>query len=521
MPSYSTHRARPDLFTDVLIAGAGFSGLGMAIKLRQAAMESFLIIEKNNDIGGTWWANRYPGCACDIPAHLYSFSFDRNPDWSRMYAPREEIHAYLKSCAQRHGVMPQVRLNTELREAVWDEAGCLWRVTTSDGSKILARILISAVGVLRIPRCPEITGLEHFAGASFHSTDWDDTVDLSGKNVAVIGTGASAIQIVPEIASQPKRLYLFQRTPPWILPKLDFAIPKRWKERFRHMPGLGWLFRQLLFCRQELTVLGLIGPRWIGKRGEKMALDHLRKQVKDPVLRAALTPKYEIGCKRVLLSNDFYPALQRPNVELVTAGIQEIREHSILTADGKERAVDAIVFGTGFRATEMLPDTRIVGRDGLEIHDAWKERVSAYMGMTVSGFPNFFILLGPNTGLGHNSVVLMIEAQVGYIMSCLRMMRRKKAAVMELRPERQHRFAEHLRKRLARTVWQTGGCVSWYQDPKTGENPSIWPGSVVEYMQRTRSVSAADYNLRGNIRQAVDPQIDQNAEQVRSGTGQS
>ena len=495
MLNSSVNNTASALATDVLILGAGFSGLGMAIKLLQAGMKSFLVLEKSDDIGGTWWANRYPGCACDIPAHLYSFSFEPNPDWSRMYAPREEIHAYLKACAQRYGVMPHVRLNTVFREAVWNEGASLWRVTTGDGSRIDARVLISAVGALHVPNLPHIPGLDRFAGTAFHSAYWNEAIDLKGKNVAVIGTGASAIQIVPEVAPASAKLLLFQRTPPWILPRPDFQITQQWKTRFRKIPGLGRLFRTLLFWRQEFRVLGFLGAHWMRKRGQQMALDHLERQVKDPALRAVLTPNYEIGCKRVLLSNDYYPALQRPNVELVLDSIREVREHSIVTADGKEHAVDVIVLATGFKATEVLRDAKVIGRNGIEIQQAWKERISAYLGVTVESFPNFFMLLGPNTGLGHNSVVLMIEAQVGYIMSCLRLMRRKKTHALEVREESRQRFAEDLRSRLVGTVWQSGGCVSWYQDQTTHENPTIWPGSVIEYMRKTRAVSADDYNL--------------------------
>jgi cation diffusion facilitator CzcD-associated flavoprotein CzcO len=507
MTMYSANGTHSPDAVEVLIVGAGFSGLSMAIKLRRAGMESFIVIEKSNDIGGTWWANQYPGCACDIPAHLYSFSFDCNPDWSRMYAPRQEIHRYLKSCAQRHGVMPHIRLNTELREAVWDEATALWRVTTANGMTIHARVLVSAVGALHIPNVPQIKGLKNFGGPSFHSMYWDKNIKLEGKKVAVIGTGASAIQIVPKIAPGVERLYLFQRTPAWILPRLDFEISESWKRRFRRIPLLARLFRNLIFWKQEVQVLGLLRPGWLRRRGAKMARNHLQRQITNPKLRASLTPRYEIGCKRVLLSSDFYPSLQRPNVELVTEAIQEAREHSIVTADGKERGVDVIVFATGFRVSEMLRDLRVVGRGGVEIHNAWKDRTCAYLGVTVSSFPNFFILLGPNTGLGHNSVVLMIEAQVRYIMSCLRLMRRRESNIMELRPETQWRFIEHLRKRLAGTVWESGGCVSWYQDGKTGENCTIWPGSVIDYMWRTYSVSASDYKFSENIaQQRVDSQ---------------
>jgi cation diffusion facilitator CzcD-associated flavoprotein CzcO len=481
---------------DVLIVGAGFSGLGMAIKLLQQGSKDFLVIEKADEIGGTWYVNQYPGCACDIPSHLYSFSFDRNPDWSRMYSGRDEIQRYLKSCARRFGLNPYIRVNTRMKEAVWDEEALLWRATTSDGATIRARVLVSAVGALHVPKFPDIPGMEKFAGPAFHSTWWDSRVPLEGKRVAVIGTGASAIQFVPEIAPKVAKLSVFQRTPPWIIPKEDFAIPDRWKKRFRRAPGLGWLFRTALFWMYEVRVWAFLGKLpALRRRGLKMALDHLSAQVPDPELRARLTPNYEFGCKRVLISNDFYPALQRPNVEFVTEGIREIREHSIVTQDGTEHPVDVLIYGTGFRATEPLHDTRVAGRDGIDIHEAWKDRISAYLGVTVSGFPNFFILLGPNTGLGHNSVVLMSEAQIGYVMDCLRLMRKRGSKAMEVKAATQQRFIEELRKRLAGTVWESGGCRSWYQDARTGESPVIWPGSVVAYKRRMRAVVERDYIL--------------------------
>jgi len=497
-PAAASANALPAETLDVLIVGAGFSGLGMAIKLLEAGTRSFLVIEKADDIGGTWYVNQYPGCACDIPSHLYSFSFDRNPDWSRMYSGRDEIQQYLKSCAQRYGLWPYIRVNTRMQEAVWDEGAALWRVTTAEGVTVRARVLISAVGALHVPKYPDIPGMEKFAGPAFHSTWWDSSVDLEGKRVAVIGTGASAIQFVPEIAPKVEKLFLFQRTPPWILPKADFAIPERWRKRFRRLPLFTWLFRMALFWMYEIRVWGFLGKvRALRKRGQKMALDHLEAQVPDPKLRAILRPSYELGCKRVLISNDFYPAIQRSNVEFITEEIREIREHSIVTQDGAEKPVDVLIYGTGFRATEPLHDTSVVGRNGVDIHQAWKERISAYLGVSVSGFPNFFILLGPNTGLGHNSVVLMSEAQIGYVMDCLRLMRRRGAKVMEVKPETQKTFVEELRARLAGTVWQAGGCRSWYQDASTGENPVIWPGSVVSYMRRTKAVAERDYVLSG------------------------
>ncbi len=486
----------PDASVDVLIIGAGFSGLCMGIKLRETGMNSFLIIEKSEDIGGTWWDNRYPGCACDIPSHLYSFSFEPSPDWTRMYPGQQEIQDYLKRCITRYGLAPQIRLNTRFRGAVWCESSGAWHATTHDGMRIQARLLVSGMGAPHVPRYPELKGVENFQGPAFHSSTWDYGVELAGKKVAVIGTGASAIQFVPQIAPNVGKLYLFQRTPPWIVPRMDFAITDKWKRRFRYIPFVRWAFRQFIFWRQEFRVLGFLGNEKVRRQAEAIALRHLADAIKDPQKRAALTPKYQLGCKRVLVSDDYYPALNRPNVELVTEQIAEVREHSILTQDGVEHPIDAMIYGTGFRATEPLIGCRVVGRGGVEIHDAWKKRMSAYLGVTVSGFPNFFILLGPNTGLGHNSVVLMIEAQVCYTVECLKLMNRRKQPVMEVRPEIQQHFVEEIYRRMGATVWQTGGCRSWYQDQRTGEITTLWPGSVIAYLRRTRSVSLSDYELR-------------------------
>jgi cation diffusion facilitator CzcD-associated flavoprotein CzcO len=484
-----------EIKVDVLIVGGGFSGLCMAIKLRQAGMNSFLLLEKSDDIGGTWYDNRYPGCACDIPSHLYSFSFEPSPDWSRMYPGQQEIHDYLKRVVQRHELAPQIRLNTRFHEATWDEAENVWHATAGEGLRIRARVIVSGIGGLHVPEYPKLKGIERFAGPKFHSSTWDHTVDLDAKSVAVVGTGASAIQFVPQIAPRAGKLHLFQRTPPWIVPRMDFPIEEKWKQRFRRFPLAMRAFRQLIFWRQEVRVLGFLGNRYVRGKATEIATHHLEKQIKDPKLRAALKPNYELGCKRVLVSDDYYPTLNRPNVELVTDAIAEVREHTIVTADGVERPIDVLIFGTGFRATEPLIGIRLIGRGGVEIHDAWRERMSAYLGITVSGFPNFFLLLGPNTGLGHNSIILMIEAQVRYVMSCLKLMKRRKRQVLEVRPETQKQFVADIYRRLEGTVWQSGGCHSWYQDQRTGENTTLWPGSVVAYTRRTRAVLPADYEL--------------------------
>ena len=465
----------------------------MAMKLREAGMNSFLVIEKSEGIGGTWWENRYPGCACDIPSHLYSFSFDLNPKWSRMFAGRAEIQEYLEESVDRHGIRDRIRLKTQLREAAWDEAEVLWHATLGDGTIVDARVIVSGMGALHVPRYPEIEGIERFEGPAFHSAAWDSSVDLKGKNIAVIGTGASSIQFVPEIAPLAGKLNLFQRTAPWILPKLDRLIEDLWRQGFAGVPGLMRMYRTFLFAMLEVRVVGFLKKGWLRREGARQARKHLETQVTDAELRAKLTPHYELGCKRVLISNDFYPTLARPNVELVTEPIKEVRAHSIVTGDGIERPIDVLIYGTGFRVTDLLLGIRITGRGGVEIHDAWKERISAYLGITVAGFPNFFLLLGPNTGLGHNSVVLMIEAQVRYVMSCLRMMKQRGQAVMEVREATQKGFTERIREKLAGTVWIAGGCRSWYQDQKTGESPVVWPGSVIDYWRRTRSASAEDY----------------------------
>jgi cation diffusion facilitator CzcD-associated flavoprotein CzcO len=361
--------------------------------------------------------------------------------------------------------------------------------------RIRARVLVSGMGALHVPQYPRLKGMDSFSGATFHSSNWNHHVDLRGKNVAVVGTGASAIQFVPQIAPLAGKLYLYQRTPPWIVPRMDFAIAEKWKQRFRRFPLLMRAFRLLIFWRQEIRVLGFLGNRLVRGKATEIATHHLEKQIADPKMRAALKPNYELGCKRVLVSDDYYPALGRPNVELVTSGIAEVHKRSIVSDDGVERPADVLVFGTGFRATEPLIGIRIVGRGGVAIHDAWQERMSAYLGVTVSGFPNLFLLLGPNTGLGHNSVVLMIEAQVRYVMSCLALMKRSRKRVLEVRPETQEQFVSDIQRRLAGTVWQSGGCRSWYQDQRTGENTALWPGSVVAYTRRTRSVLPADYLL--------------------------
>ena len=485
---------------DALIIGSGFAGLCMAIQLRRAGMNSFLILERGADVGGTWRDNTYPGCACDIPSHLYSFSFERQTEWTRMYPTQPEIWDYLKRCVDKYSLGPAIRFRCELRKAVFDEETNLWRVETSQGEPFTARSLVLGMGPLSRPAIPKIPGLDRFEGRAFHSAEWDHSYDLRGKRVAVIGTGASAIQFVPQIAPEVAALHLFQRTPPWIVPKMDRPIHGWERFLFRWAPGYMCLFRNLIYWRQELLALGFtVNPKYM-QRVEKFARKHIARSISDPVLRERVTPDYLIGCKRILISNDYYPALERANVELVTEGIAEVRAHSIVTADGKERPVDALIFGTGFRATDLLTPVRIVGRSGLDLNDAWRDGFEAYFGITITRFPNLFMLVGPNTGLGHNSIIFMIEAQVHYVMKCLELLRERGASAMDLRPEVQAQFNHDLQEQMKRTVWASG-CKSWYLDER-GKNTTLWPGFSFKYWLKTRKVMAGDYAFFGRTTQS-------------------
>ncbi|MBE7247575.1 MAG: NAD(P)/FAD-dependent oxidoreductase, partial [Actinomycetospora chiangmaiensis] len=392
----------------VLIVGAGFSGLAMAIRCRQAGIGPLQVIEKGDGVGGTWHDNTYPGEACDIPSHLYSLSFAPKADWSRMYAPQAEILAYLRETAERHGLMPLIRLGTAFTAATWDEGRALWRVETDRGP-ILARAIVSGMGGLHHPAFPDIPGREAFAGKAFHTAAWNHDVDLTGKRVGVIGTGASAIQVVPELAKIAAHLTLFQRTPPWIMPKHDHAIPERARRRYRRLPLARQLERARLFWLHEVRAfLGFTKVSKLTRQAEALARHHLAKAVPDRTLRAKLTPNYRLGCKRVLISDDYYPTLQRPNVTLETDGIARITEGGVVTEAGRIHDLDVIVYATGFDVTATFARMNLVGRGGLRLTEAWASGMGAYQGITVAGFPNYFMLLGPNSGLGHNSVVSMI-----------------------------------------------------------------------------------------------------------------
>ena len=479
--------------TRIAIIGSGFGGLGIAIRLKQRGADDFLIFERDSDVGGTWRDNSYPGCACDVQSHLYSFSFAPNPDWTRSYSRQPEIWAYLKRCAEDFRILPHIRFRHDVREAAWDEGAQLWRIETSQG-RFTASILVMASGALSNPALPELRGLERFRGRAFHSARWQHDYDLTGRRVAVVGTGASAIQFVPEIQPVVSKLYIFQRTPPWIMPRGDRALGERSRRLFRRWPLAQRATREGIYWFRELFFLGFRHLR-LSRLIRRFALRHLERSIADPEMRSKLTPAYDIGCKRILVSDDYLPALARPNVELVTAGISEIREDSIVDDEGVERQVDAIIFGTGFRVTDQPLARHIRGSDGRTLAEVWAGSPQAHVGTTVANFPNLFILMGPNTGLGHNSVLYMLEAQIEHLLAALTYMQRHGVSVIEPRPAAQAAYVADVRKRMRGTVWTAGGCASWYLD-RTGHNSTLWPDFSWRFRRRVARLRPGEYLMR-------------------------
>ena len=472
-----------------IVVGAGFSGICAGIQLRKAGIHDFAILEKADRVGGTWRENTYPGAACDVPSHLYSYSFEPNPRWSRAYGMQAEILEYLEHCATTYGLRPHLRFDHAVHEARFDETTGTWRVTTNHGV-LAARALLLGNGALHVPSLPDIPGLASFEGTQFHSARWNHEVDLTGKRIAVVGTGASVIQFVPQLAKRADRLHVFQRTPPWIVPKEDRVMSPSERWALEHVPAAHWLRRTGLYWRAEAHVLGFAYAPKLLALAEKLVLRSLAQQVPDPELRAKLTPSYRLGCKRVLISNDYYPALQRPNVELVTAGIERVTPRGVRTVDGVEREVDALILGTGFRVTEYLSSVTIIGKDGARLDEAWRTSMRNYLGISVSGFPNLFLLMGPNTGLGHNSMIFMIEAQARYATQAVAALRDRHLAYLDVRPEAEAAFRAELARKMENTVWTTG-CSSWYQTPD-GE-VFLWPAASVDYWWRTRRLDLAAY----------------------------
>lgn len=477
----------------VVIVGGGFSGLGVAIRLLKEGMGDFVILEKGSRLGGTWRDNTYPGCACDVPSQLYSFSFALNAEWGRIFAEHAEIQAYLEATAEGFKVTPHVRLDTELQEARWDDEAMVWRLKTSQGP-YEAQVLVAGLGPLHEPRIPDLPGMDAFKGEVFHSARWRHDLALRGCKVAVVGTGSSAIQFVPEIQPEVAALTIFQRTASWVLPKPDHAIPEIEKAAFRHLPGFQRGFRAAIYGALELVQLAQRKPERMD-RLSKLSLMHLERQVKDPALRRRLTPDFSMGCKRFLLSNTWYPAIQAPNVKLVSAGVKAITPGGLIGDDGVEVEADTIIFGTGFHATDPPAAQRVFGRRGRSLADTWQGSPQAYLGTTIADFPNLFFMIGPNLGNGHTSALILIEAQARYIADALRAMDRDGLASIAVRPAVQAHYNEAVQEALAGTVWNAGGCASWYID-KTGRNSSIYPWTTLDLRRRLSRFDVEHYIVR-------------------------
>ncbi|MEY9948233.1 flavin-containing monooxygenase [Kitasatospora sp. GAS1066B] len=477
----------------VAVIGSGFGGIGAGVRLRRAGITDFVILERADAVGGTWRDNSYPGCACDVPSHLYSFSFALNPDWPRSFSGQGEIRAYLERVTDTFGLRPHLRLNHEVTEARWEAERTRWRVTTT-GGEWTADALVSATGPLSDPSVPEVPGLAEFPGQVFHSSQWDHDLDLTGKRVAVVGTGASAVQIVPAIQPRVGKLTLFQRTPGWVLPKVDREISALEKRVHRALPATTALRRAALFATRELQVDAFVRRPGALKLVQKLAERHLAQQVRDPRLRAKLTPDYRIGCKRILLSQTYYPALAAPNSEVVASGLREVRGSTLVAADGSEHQADVIIFGTGFHVTDMPIGAKVFGDQGQSLAEEWKEGMEALRGSTVRGFPNLFFVIGPNTGLGNSSMILMIESQLNYLIDALSTLRSVGATALQPTERAQRHWNQRLQHKMSRTVWTTGGCRSWYLT-EDGKNTTLWPGSTGAFRRATRRIDLAEYDL--------------------------
>lgn len=479
----------------VAILGAGAAGLCTAIKLREAGIEDFTIFEKAASVGGTWRDNTYPGSGCDVPSMLYSYSFEPKPDWSRKFAPQPEIVEYFETVARKYRLLPNIRFNTEIVEARFDEEEGLWRIRSAAGEEFTANVLISGVGQLNRPANPKIEGLSDFKGIAFHSARWNHDVDLAGKRVGVIGNGASAIQFVPEIAPAAGKLTIFQRTPNWCVPKPDRPFREWEKKLYRSFPILARIQRWWTWLTLERNYLAFVQGSFFGKLFEKAALKEMETHIKDPELRKKLTPDYPAGCKRILLTNDWYPALARPNVEVETSHIARVTADAIVTEDGVSHPVDVIIYATGFESTDFLAPMKVVGRDNADLNDVWARGAEAHRGVAVAGFPNFFMLYGPNTNLGHNSIIFMIECQANYIVQCVSALRNSKLRYLDVRKEAMDSFNRDLQQDMQETVW-AAGCSSWYKTAD-GKVTNNWSSFTAKYWWQMRHPDFAEYALKG------------------------
>ncbi|GAA3398617.1 flavin-containing monooxygenase [Cryptosporangium minutisporangium] len=485
----------------VAVIGTGFGGIGAAVRLKGVGIHDFVLLERADAIGGTWRDNTYPGCACDVPSHLYSFSFAPNPRWPRSFSAQPDIRRYLEDVVDRFGVRPHVRFHTEVLDATWVESERHWHLRTTTG-ELTATVLISAAGPLSDPQVPAVPGLAGFSGEVWHSSRWNHDYDLTGKRVAVIGTGASAIQFVPRIQPRVGELTVFQRTAPWILPRADRPITRTERAVFSRSALAQKAARAGVYLVREAEVPGFILTPAILRAAEVAGKAHIRRAIADPALRAAVTPNFRLGCKRVLLSNDWYPALTQPNVSLVNAGLTAVQGDTVVGSDGTRRDVDAIIFGTGFHVTDMPIAQRITGRGGVRLADRWADGMEALRGTTVHGYPNFFLLIGPNSGLSHSSMVFIIESQLNYVIDALVTMDRHQLGTVEARHDAQQRWNALLDRRMKRTIWVNGGCHSWYQDAN-GRVTTQWPSSTWRFRLVTRKFDVGEYRLTATPALAV------------------
>lgn len=484
--------------TKVAIIGAGFGGIAMAIRLQQHGIYDFIILEKGSDFGGTWRDNQYPGAACDVQSHLYSLSFAPKSNWSKRYAEAPEIFSYIQDLVTDYNLRAFCRLNTEVLAAHYQAERCLWQLQLQDQSILEAQFVIFASGPLHIPQIPHIPGIEKFQGKVFHSAQWDHTYDVTGKNVASIGTGGSAIQYIPEIAPQCKHLYVMQRTAAWVIPRDERAYPNLEKKLFKKYDWFRKLHRARLYWSNESRVVPIVKPG-IMKFTQKLAELFIKYEVENPELAKKLTPDYIMGCKRILVSNKYFPTFNRHNVELVTEKIQELTEHSIITQDGKERPIDCLIYGTGFITDPRIymKNFQCTGLDGVDLNEVWKQGAESYYGICVKDFPNLFQLLGPNTLLAHNSVIFMIEAQVEYILQLMQLVDQSQSDAIMVKDRAQDTFNQQVQHMFEKTVWQSG-CVSWYQQ-EGGKNFALWPTYTWKYWLKTKKPNAADYQLLNKV----------------------
>ena len=488
----AVERGREDF--PIAILGAGFAGIGAAIQLLKAGIHSFTIFERAGEIGGTWRDNTYPGAACDVPSHVYSLSFEQSPTWSRRFAESAEIQDYLLGVVEKWQLRSHLRLNTEIVHARFDEREGTWTLTTNDDETFTARFVVCGVGGLVNPAIPDIKGIHSFSGELFHTARWDHDYDLAGQRVAVIGTGASSVQVVPAIAGQVEKLHVFQRTPAWVVPKWDKVYSERTKRRLGRFPLLLRLSRFVKYWMSELFgPMVFLDFERLSALPQKGSLAHLSAQVKDPELRAKLTPTFQFGCKRILISDDYWATFERENVELVTDSIEEIKATGIEMKDGTFRELDAIVLATGFAVGLATAPFPVIGRDGRTLDEAWSKGAVANKGMTISGFPNWFILMGPNTGPGHTSVLVYTEAQIAHALQAIQKLRGEGLKYVDVRRDVQDRYNERLQGRMKYMVWSSG-CNSWYLSDD-GANHSLFPGFAAEYVARARRFRPSDYEI--------------------------